>query len=872
MYADMAYQVFVRLLMMAFYGSVMIVVVAMARVLLKGAPRWICCVMWAFVAFRLMCPLDLPFGFSVYNIAEHTAAGSFIETISGTYSDAPANIINESSEKDGIGPADEKDSNIKAVQNIEDTRKTAETANGAANADTADTLHKVGNLASSAYYAEASDKQQNNENVIYNNIKYFIAVWAVGMLAMFGYMAYISRRLRRTLAASVAVDDVYINELTGDAGASLWARRARGRLEVFICDDIASPFIAGVVKPRIYLPSGMDAETAACVMAHEAAHIKRGDNIWKALGCALRAVYWFDPLVWLAYELLSRDVEIACDERVVRDMDREGRARYSQALLACSMPRRRMAVCLTAFGESAVKERVIRVMNYKRPALWAVVCAFAVCAALTLFFMTGPAETPSKSTGGAGSGDIINAAVDPDVRALAEKANSSVQLTEEQVVAVLEANGFILEKTEKPDFLKGNGTVIINGYEKEYDRAPICYSVKYPGLEERIMLLYVYDAYYKARDIDVRWYTDEKTFTTAPISGKNIALELAYPEGVGNYVNDGANDGDDSSKGMYRRIFEALCMDAFNGSMASYSGESENWMGSMELYSYETTDGAYVYGSSLGALKGNYRNGDIQNSRVNEYSVEPVGMKRVFERKNGKAKPEFKSYEDGYHICDVHYVSDEYNVTFLYDDGSSETLTVSRIKAPDKVAELTESIKYENGRIYFTMPESSADWNIRIRGRADNNASGASYESSGDIIRYLNDESISGDWISGKTYSFDVSGGGYTELFIEAGADGVWPQYTDLLDILPTELHRRSVKKLLSVNGSLYEYTYDLTLVGDSGVIAGQITSTVKEGETPTANAQSNFGCIGNFFTRDDGDGQIGVFMDDEQYHIFKKV
>ena len=137
MYADIAYQAFVRLLMMAFYGSVMIVVVAMARVLLKGAPRWICCMMWAFVAFRLLCPLDLPFGFSVYNIAEHTAAGSFIETISGSYSYAPANIINESSEKDSIGPADENDSNIKAVQNIEDTRKTAETANGAANADTA---------------------------------------------------------------------------------------------------------------------------------------------------------------------------------------------------------------------------------------------------------------------------------------------------------------------------------------------------------------------------------------------------------------------------------------------------------------------------------------------------------------------------------------------------------------------------------------------------------------------------------------------------------------------------------------------------------------------------------------------------------------
>ena len=117
-----------------------------------------------------------------------------------------------------------------------------------------------------------------------------------------------------------------------------------------------------------------------------------------------------------------------------------------------------------------------------------------------------------------------------------------------------------------------------------------------------------------------------------------------------------------------------------------------------------------------------------------------------------------------------------------------------------------------------------------------------------------------------------MSGGGYTELFIEAGADGVWPQYTDLMEILPTELRGYPVRKLLNLNGSLYAFTYETQIMGDSGVIAGQITSTVKEGETPKENAQSNFGCIGNSFTRDDGDGQIAVFMDDEEYHVFKKI
>lgn len=193
-------------------------------------------------------------------------------------------------------------------------------------------------------------------------------VWLAGMAAVLGWAAVSYLRLRRQVAASIRVGK-----------------------QVYLCDDISSPFILGIFRPRVYLPSGLEGETLQSVLRHEGAHLRRRDHWWKPLGHLLVAVYWFHPLIWAAYVLLCRDIELACDERVVRDMNRAQRAAYSQALLDCAMPRRRrLVLCPLAFGEVGVRDRVKSVLRYRRPAVWLSAVAVLLCAALAVTFLTEP--------------------------------------------------------------------------------------------------------------------------------------------------------------------------------------------------------------------------------------------------------------------------------------------------------------------------------------------------------------------------------------------------------------------------------------------------------------------------------------------------
>ncbi len=163
------------------------------------------------------------------------------------------------------------------------------------------------------------------------------------------------------------------------------------RDNIFRSERVGSPFVLGMFGPKIYLPTRLSEEELTYVVAHEQAHIRRGDHWWKPLGFLLLAVYWFHPLMWLAYVLLCRDIELACDEWVVREFDREQRANYSQALLACSIGRRSVAACPLSFGEVGVKERVRAVLNYKKPAFRIAAAAIVACGAAAVCFLTNPA-------------------------------------------------------------------------------------------------------------------------------------------------------------------------------------------------------------------------------------------------------------------------------------------------------------------------------------------------------------------------------------------------------------------------------------------------------------------------------------------------
>ncbi len=175
---------------------------------------------------------------------------------------------------------------------------------------------------------------------------------------------------------------------------------------VFICDKVDTPFIFGVIRPKIYLPSTLSKEDMKCVIAHEKIHLKRKDHIWKPLGFLLLTVYWFNPVLWLSYLLLCRDIELACDEKVIKNMGSEIKKSYSQALINCSAPRRMISACPLAFGEVNVKKRIKAVLNYKKPTFWVLIVAVAVSGIVGVCFMTNP-KTDTQSN--AVSADIDEA-------------------------------------------------------------------------------------------------------------------------------------------------------------------------------------------------------------------------------------------------------------------------------------------------------------------------------------------------------------------------------------------------------------------------------------------------------------------------------
>lgn len=207
--------------------------------------------------------------------------------------------------------------------------------------------------------------------------------------------------------------------MLGTAAMLLWAlvswlrlrKRVREavRLEgnVYEC-EIASPFVLGLFRPRIYLPFSLENGERELVLAHERAHITAGDHIIKPLGWLLLAAHWYNPLVWLAYALFCRDIELACDERVVHGLSLSDRADYSQALLDLSRPRGGVRACPLAFGESSVKGRVKSVLSYKKPAFWLVLLAVVVCVGAAVCFLTDPKEEAEPVDDGDG-GVVISA-------------------------------------------------------------------------------------------------------------------------------------------------------------------------------------------------------------------------------------------------------------------------------------------------------------------------------------------------------------------------------------------------------------------------------------------------------------------------------
>ena len=317
---------FLKIVNMSIAAGWLILAVIALRFLLKKAPKWSVCLLWALAAVRLVCPFSIESILSLIPSAETVPEG--IALMPQPAVDTGVPVINEV-----VNPV-------------------------------------VGSFA-------PDPNTVTSMNPLQAVIPLLAIVWLAGIAAMLLYALISYGKLKKSVAASVPAGEV-----------------------VMLCDEVTSPFILGLFRPMIYLPSSMEGKTRAYVLAHEQAHLARRDHLWKPLGFLLLAVYWFNPLCWIAYILLCRDIEAACDEKVIRDMDKEAMVAYSQALLDCSFPRKRITACPLAFGEVGVKERVKGVLNYKKPAFWIILVAVIACIVVAVCFLTNPKkkEEPSPFT------------------------------------------------------------------------------------------------------------------------------------------------------------------------------------------------------------------------------------------------------------------------------------------------------------------------------------------------------------------------------------------------------------------------------------------------------------------------------------------
>lgn len=233
----------------------------------------------------------------------------------------------------------------------------------------------------------------------------YSVLWLAGMAALLVHALVSAGKLKRKLATAILLrDNIYESEF------------------------VDSPFVFGVVKPNIYLPMHMDEGTAAYVIAHECAHLARRDHWWKVLGYLVLALHWFNPLVWVAYILFCRDIELACDEKVVKGLDGAARADYSQALLSCAAPGRAVAACPLAFGEGNIKTRVKSALHYKKPAFWVAAAAVLAVVIVAVCFLTNPrSDIDAETLLGTSRGEITRISVKMEETSSGEEYRMSTE-------------------------------------------------------------------------------------------------------------------------------------------------------------------------------------------------------------------------------------------------------------------------------------------------------------------------------------------------------------------------------------------------------------------------------------------------------------
>ncbi len=327
-------ELFLKIIVMSISASWLVLAVLILRLVLKKAPKWMNVLLWGIVAVRLICPFTIESPVSM--IPDSVGSGKFVSEWMDDY----------------VGNVD--------IHHSDSVYYDA--AIGAGREPISD--------GEGGYYVVTKHDQLGEPATIKNTVVPVLSVmWVAGITVLAFYTVISFWRLRRKVNEAVIF-----------------------RENIYLSENVCSPFVLGIIKPKIYLPFKMDDQNLEHIIAHEKAHIRRKDHWWKPFGFLLLTLHWFNPLMWIAYVLLCRDIELACDEKVIKELGNEQRADYTQALVACSVNRRMIAACPLAFGEIGVKERVKNVLNYKKPAFWIIVVAVIACAVVTVCFATNPKQ------------------------------------------------------------------------------------------------------------------------------------------------------------------------------------------------------------------------------------------------------------------------------------------------------------------------------------------------------------------------------------------------------------------------------------------------------------------------------------------------
>lgn len=467
-------------------------IVAVRIIFVKSMPKWLICCLWGLVAVRLLVPVTLESNISLVpnQQLELLTPGESVGDLSEYVEESIPSYEENSTDPTVSAPITEETVSAPITDETVSTPITDETVSTPVADETVSTPVTEENVSSLVTDENASVPEQNtvigNQNTTQNGTnengsvqntvqsqsaerknqvshgfaRIGFTVWAVGFFLMLEYSVVSYILLKKRVSMSFPCGDK--------------VRKGEG---------VDSPFIFGLFRPRIYIPFGLSQRTEECVIAHERAHLKRRDYLVKPFAFLILSVHWFNPFVWLAYILLCRDIEYACDEKVVSGLDTDERKAYAFALLECAVAHRRITACPVAFGETGVKERVKNTMKYKKPAFWIVIICVIVCIAVAVLFLTTGADNNEASESSAEtSGENSSEASNDDGNDIYSQANSFINegkfeeaykllltVKSEQKAKDMLKDFLVVFETESQYGRGNNGTGLIDEIKTEYD-------------------------------------------------------------------------------------------------------------------------------------------------------------------------------------------------------------------------------------------------------------------------------------------------------------------------------------------------------------------------------------------------------------------